>query len=188
MKIKDIIIGVLLIVVLLFFFKDPSIDYAEKIIIKTDTVTVVDTLYKEVKITTKVDKIQLDTVYIKDTDTINVYRNPIGLQYGTANIITHSTGIIKEQYVELDFLLPEITKTKYVTVESILPYRQHSLYLGLGTKIGINDFDPSFALGASIGYKSHLLQYHYDINNTHWVTYHRQFELKLPLWKKRFNF
>lgn len=184
MSYKNIIIGVLLIVVLLFFFKSPDIKYRDKIIVTTDTVTVVDTLYKEIKVTIPVTEFVIDTVYIVDKDTINVYNNPISVQYGTINIITHTTGIMTYQAADLNLRFPQITRLKTVTKESILPYRQHSLYLGVGTKIGINQFQPSVGIGGSISYKSHLLQYHYDSNATHWITYHRQFELKLPLWKQ----
>lgn len=183
------IIGVLLIVVLLFLFRDPDIEYRDKIIVETDTVTVVDTVYKEIKVSVPVDKIKIDTVYVdNDNDSIRVYNNPIGYQYGTINIITHTTGIIKHQSAELNLRFPQETITRTINVTKVLPYREHSLYLGIGTKVGANPFQPTIGIGASLSYKSHLLQYHYDTQGTHWVTYHRQFELKLPTWKRHLNF
>jgi hypothetical protein len=188
MNYKDILIGVLVILAFLLFFKDPSIEYQEKIVVKTEKAVVVDTVYKEVKINTPIKDITIDTFYVKDLDTINVYKSRIGLQYGNAIITTHSTGIIKYQEIDLNLLLPEINTLKTINKESILPYRQHSLYLGVGGKVGINAFEPSLAIGASIHYRSHLIQYHYDTRGTSWITYHRQIYLKKPTWKKPFNF
>lgn len=189
MKFKDLMIGVLLIVVLLFLFKEPDIEYQDKIIVETDTFTVVDTIFVDIVETVDVDEIQIDTAYVSNNnDTITVYNNPIGLQYGTINIITHTTGIIKQQSATFELRFPQTTHTRVISTTKVLPYRFHSLYLGVGGKVGINQFQPSIAVGGSISYKSHLLQYHYDNRGIHWIGYHRQFELKLPIWKRPFNF
>jgi hypothetical protein len=189
--VKSILIGVLLIVVLLFFFKQSDEIIVERVTVDTlyvpIEIPILDTLYVDVLIPQP-----SDTVFIENGDTLDIkrymstYNTPdnrwkINLDIGT-------TGELKFQRINIVYNRIITHHTTIINRETILTYKENPLYLGIGGMTGYNNFQPSLALGGSIQYKQHLFAYHYDIHKTHWVTYHKQFQLKPISWKKLLNF
>lgn len=180
MKIRDIIIGVLLIVGLLFLFKkEPTVEVIE--IVRVDTLTVVDTVRIQELITKYIHRI--DTVYVLNNDTITVYRNTFGLQYGTIDVFTHTSGKIVNQYITTSLYIPKTTQ--FITTDRyvVRTYREKPLYLGAGLTANISPHNPSLALGVSVVSRNSLFAYHYTTRNEHWVTYHQTLDIK-KIWRR----
>ena len=188
---KSIMIGVLLIVALLFFFKDPDEIIVERTTIDTLYVPVeipiTDTMYVDVPVPQPID-----TVFIENGDTLDIKRYISTYQTPDnrwkLNIDIGTTGELKFQRINIVYNRIVTYQTTVINRETLLRYHENPLYLGVGGMIGYNQFQPSIGIGGSIQYKTHLLTYHYDNRKTHWVTYHKQFQLKPISWKKLLNF
>lgn len=179
---KNILIGVIITLSLLFFFtQEPETVYRE--IVTTDTVTVVRIDTVTIFETVVRYRTRIDTVYTKDADTVTVYNTEFGLQYGSLRVFTHATGKLIDQYIEIQQDIP--VETKYVTITNNVDriYHHYPLYLGLGGKLSVGP-EPAIGIGFNFSNRNNMFAYHYDTNRYHWITYHRQFELNLPKWIK----
>jgi hypothetical protein len=176
---KSLIIGVLLIVGLLFLFKRPAPPEVVEIV-RVDTLVIVDTVTIRERITKYIERI--DTVYVLNSDTITVYRNTFGLQYGTIDVFTHTSGKIHNQYITTALYIPKTTK--FITTDRyvVRTYREKPLYLGAGLTANISNH-PSLALGVSVVSNNNMFAYHYNTRNEHWITYHRTLDIP-NLWRR----